>query len=539
MPSLRHAAVTIFMHSATAALLSGMLGLVTGHAALAQGFSPFVQSLAEAASDDEAIADFYRDTDYEPIWTDADDAARRKTLLEALARSGDHGLPVARYDVATLVRAFRGAVTEGDRGRLEVQMTRAFLDYARDLQSGALVPSEVDAGIKREVPLHDRRSNLSRLIAGDAAEFLASLPPQNADYAQLVKAKLRLERLMASGGWGPTVAVEALEPGASGPAVVALRDRLIAMGYLGQSATRDYDAGITRAVRQFQVEHGLEPDGSADAATMAEINKGPEKRLGSVVVALERLRWMNAPRGKRHVWVNLTDFTAKIIDDGKITFATRSVVGKEIPDQRTPEFSDMMEHMVVNPSWSVPRSITVKEYLPMMQRNPNAAGHLQLIDRNGRTVSRGAVNFAAYSASTFPYAMRQAPSDGNALGLVKFMFPNQYNIYLHDTPSKSLFKEEVRAFSHGCIRLADPFGFAYAMLARQTDDPEGTFQTTLKTGRETTVPLEQPVPVHLVYFTAYPTPKGLVEYRRDIYGRDGRILDALTAAGVALPGVQG
>jgi L,D-transpeptidase YcbB len=193
----------------------------------------------------------------------------------------------------------------------------------------------------------------------------------------------------------------------------------------------------------------------------------------------------------------------------------------------------------VNPSWSVPRSITVKEYLPMMQRNPNAAGHLQLIDRNGRTVSRGAVNFGAYTAANFPFAMRQAPSDGNALGLVKFMFPNPYNIYLHDTPSKSLFEKEIRAFSHGCIRLGDPFGFAYAMLARQTDDPEGLFKSHLKGGGESLLKLDQPVPVHLVYFTAFPTAKGQMNYRRDVYGRDGRILEALVEAGVVLPDVQG
>ncbi len=508
-------------------------------AAQAQGFSPFVQALAEAAAADEAIANFYRTTEYEAIWTDADDADRRQALLTALSHAGDHGLPVQRYDAGALIEAYRAANTEGDRGRLEVRMTRAFLDYARDLQSGALVPSEVDAGIKREVPLHDPAANLAQFLGNDPVAWLADLPPGSADYTQLVKAKIGLERLTARGGWGPEVPAASLEPGQSGDGVVALRDRLIAMGYLRQSATRDYDAQIIRAIQAFQLDHGLQGDGIADEATMIEINVRPEARLGSIVVALERQRWLNIPRGKRHIWVNLTDFSAKIIDDGKVTFATRSVVGKDIPDQRTPEFSDMMEHMVVNPSWSVPRSITVKEYLPMMQRNPNAAGHLQLIDRNGRAVSRGSVNFAAYSASTFPYAMRQAPSDGNALGLVKFMFPNQYNIYLHDTPSKSLFEKEVRAFSHGCIRLGDPFGFAYEMLSQQADNPEGLFKGHLDTGRETVVKLDQPVPVHLVYFTAYPSAKGKMNYRRDVYGRDGRILDALQEAGVVLLGVQG
>jgi L,D-transpeptidase YcbB len=520
--------------------VSGFLTGLSPVFAQTQGLSPFVRALAEAVGDDPVLAAHYRTNGYEAHWTDADDADRRQALLTALSHAGDHGLPIARYDAAELVAAYHAAQTEGDRGRLEARMTRALLTYAHDLQSGALIPADVDAGIKREIVTVDPALNLQAfLTAADPVAWLSDLPPQSPEYAQLVKAKITLERLSSTSGWGAPVDAKSLEPGQSGALVVALRDRLAAMGYLGLTATQDYDAAITRAVQAFQLDHGLEADGVADELTMAEINVGPAERLESVIVALERQRWMDMPRGKRHIWVNIPDFTAKIIDDGKVTFQTRSVVGKDVPDQRTPEFSDEMEYMVVNPSWSVPRSITVKEYLPMMQRNPGAAGHLQLIDRNGRAVSRANIDFAAYNARNFPYAMRQAPSDGNALGLVKFMFPNQYNIYLHDTPSKSLFGKEIRAFSHGCIRLADPFDFAHALLARQSQAAEEEFDATLKTGRETSVPFETHIPVHLVYFTAFPTAKGQMNYRRDVYGRDGRIFEALVEAGVAPVGVQG
>ncbi|TAG15182.1 MAG: murein L,D-transpeptidase, partial [Rhodobacterales bacterium] len=192
-----------------------------------------------------------------------------------------------------------------------------------------------------------------------------------------------------------------------------------------------------------------------------------------------------------------------------------------------------------NPSWGVPRSIIVNEYLPLLQQNPNAVGHLQVIDGRGRVVPRGSVDFAAYSARSFPFGLRQPPSDGNALGLVKFMFPNPYNIYLHDTPSKSLFANEVRAYSHGCIRVADPFDLAHALLALQSADPVAEFQADLDTGKETRVDLVKPVPVHLVYFTAYPDAKGHIGYRRDVYGRDAKLFEALEAAGVVLAGVQG
>jgi murein L,D-transpeptidase YcbB/YkuD len=198
-----------------------------------------------------------------------------------------------------------------------------------------------------------------------------------------------------------------------------------------------------------------------------------------------------------------------------------------------------MEYMAINPSWGVPRSIIVKEYLPLLQANPNAVAHLQVIDGSGRVVPRGAVNFASYSGKTFPFGLRQPPSDGNALGIVKFMFPNENNIYLHDTPSKNLFDNEVRAYSHGCIRVGDPLDLAYALLARQTDDPKGVFQAARDTGKETNIQLEQKIPVHLVYFTAFPDAGGEVRYRADVYGRDAALFDALVEAGLELPAKSG
>ena len=532
LPPKRLAPMTVL------ALVAG-LALAQPQAALAQ-VTPFSQSLAEAAAGDTAIATFYQSRGYAPFWTAPDQATRRAALFTALERAGDHGLPVARYDAGALAQAIRAARTEGDLGRLEVALTRAFLTYARDVHSGVLEPAKVDAGILREVTHDDPMALLKGFESSDPAAFLRALPPQWPEYARLMKEKIDLERAIAAGGWGPDVTGDKLEPGASGARVVALRDRLAAQGYLTRSATQEYDARITRAVQRFQLDHGLTADGVAGEGTLAELNVPPEDRLKSVIVALERLRWMaGTDRGERYVWVNQPDFTARIIKDGAVEFQTRAVIGKNVPDQRSPEFSDQMEHMVVNPSWGVPRSIIVKEYLPLLQANPNAVSHLQVVDGNGRVVPREAVNFAAYSARSFPFGLRQPPSDGNALGKVKFMFPNPYNIYLHDTPAKELFAHEVRAYSHGCIRLGDPFDFAYALLSVQSADPKATFQTALDSGQETVVKLEKPLPVHLVYFTAWPDAKGNMTWRRDVYGRDGRIFDALAEAGVVLGGVQG
>ena len=502
--------------------------------------TPFTQALAEAASGAEALAGFYAARDFAPVWTGPGDVDRRQMLLAALDQADAHGLPTARYDAAALRRGFAAVVTEGDRGRLEVAMSAAYLAFATDLSSGVLTPKSVDGGILRDVTRPDPAQLLARVTAAGLDGFLQGLAPKSPHYARLMKEKMALEERIASGGFGDAIAATKLAPEAQGAAVVQLRDRLMALGYLGQNATMTYDRPVQQAVQRFQLDNGLTADGVAGASTIDALNTAPDTRLKAVIVAMERLRWLHdLDLGDRYIWVNQPDFTAQIIDGGRVVFQTRTVIGKDVPDQRSPEFSDTMEHMVVNPSWSVPRSITTKEYLPLLQSNPNAVSHLQVIDGQGRVVPRGAVNFAAYSARSFPFALRQPPSDGNALGKVKFMFPNTYNIYLHDTPSKSLFDNEVRAYSHGCIRLADPFDFAYALLSAQSADPKGEFAAHLDSGRETTVPLDAPLPVHLVYFTAWPNAKGTIGYRRDVYGRDGRIFQALTEAGVALRGVQG
>lgn len=496
----------------------------------------FRQAIAEAAAGDAAIAGFYGDRGYAAFWTGPSDAARRAALMAALAGAAAHGLPASRYDAEGLVAAFAEARTEGDRGRIEVAMTRAFLDYARDVQTGALVPASVDAGIKREVPVRDRAANLAAFAAAsDPVTFMAALPPQSQEYAQLMKARFDLERIIAAGGWGPAVSATSVEPGDTGPGVIALRERLVAMGYLPQGAAMAaFDAQLSRAIQEFQADHGLDPDGVAGAGTLAEINIAPEMRLRSVIVAMERERWMNIERGKRHIWVNLTDFTAKIIDDGRVTFATRAVVGAQNPDKRTPEFSHRMTYMEVNPDWTVPNGIIRRDYLPKLQANRNALRHLEIIDRRGRVVPREQIDFASLSASNFPFNLRQPPGDGNALGLVKFMFPNPHAIYLHDTPEKHLFSRESRTYSSGCVRLNDPFDFAYELLSRQEADPKTAFDTVLKSGRQERIFLKEPVPIHLEYRTAFSNPKGHMQYRRDMYGRDARIFEALEKAGVVL-----
>lgn len=496
------------------------------------------QAIATAAAKDRTIAGFYRDHEYDPLWTGRGDGARRNALLAALSRAADHGLPAARYGADRLAEAFRRARTDRDRGAVEVAATRAFLAYARDVQSGIIDPRRVDSEIARVPPRRDPRKLLEAFARSTPSAFFRRLPPQGQEYAQLLKEKARLEKIVRAGGWGAPVKARKLEPGDSGPAVVALRDRLWRMGYLRRSLSPAYDAALQKAVQVFQLDHGLAPDGVAGGATLAALNVPARDRLAQIVVQLERRRWLNKPLGDRHILVNIPAFTAYVVDHGKVSFETRVVVGKAGKDTRTPEFSDVMTHMIVNPRWNVPKSIATKEYLPLLKKNPNAVGYFQLRDRSGRLVSRDEVDFSALSEQEFPFDMIQPPSDSNALGKVKFMFPNKFNIYLHDTPAKSLFSRTMRAYSHGCVRVARPFDLAYFLLEKEVADPKGYFHRVLSTGKETRIDLTEHVPVHIVYHTAFASPKGRINYRSDIYGRDRRIFEALSAAGVALDDVR-
>lgn len=531
----------IFKMTSVLALSFVVMGLFVAPKSADAQVTAFKQAVAEAAARDKDIAAFYQAYGYKSVWTGRSgrERSRRQALIKALANASSHGLPTGRYDSAGLQAKMKAARGPRERGAVEVEISRVFLQYARDLQTGVLIPSRVNSAIVRKVPYRDRTSYLVNFVKSSPGGFFKALAPKTMEYNALMKEKLRLERLLGKGGWGATVPAKSLKPGQSGASVVALRNRLMLMGFVKRSSTQTYDDNMKSAVQQFQLAHGMSADGVTGAGTMSEINKGVQTRLQSIIVAMERERWFNQERGKRHILVNIPDFTAKIVDNNKVTFQTRSVVGANKSDRPTVEFSDVMEYMVINPSWYVPRSIITKEYLPALQRNSNAVRHIEITDSKGRKVNRSAVNFSQYNAKTFPFSMRQPPSKGNALGLVKFIFPNPYNIYLHDTPAKNLFSREVRAFSHGCVRLADPFDFAYALLAKEVGNPKEYFQAQLATGKEQRVNLKSPVPVHIIYRTASTNAKGHTQYRRDVYGRDAQVWKALAKAGVALRAVQG
>lgn len=520
-------------------VLAAALWLALALSAAAQ-VTAWRQAVAEAAADHPVLSEFYRERGYEPFFTGPDQGARRAALLQALEEAELHALPVGRYDPAVLRRALSDIRSERDLGRVEVLAARMLLDYASDVHGGAIRPSSIDPDMVTERPRIDARELLARLEREDPAEVLASLPPRGPAYVALLGARLELEEMRARGGWGEPVRARSLRPGDSGPDVVALRDRLTRMGYMQRSAVASYDATLQMAVQAFQAAHGLTDDGVAGPATIAAINVGLDDRMAQIVVGLERTRWFNRPLGERHIWVNQAAFMAWVMDDGKPTLETRVVIGRTAADRRSPEFSDMMSFMEVNPRWNIPRSIAVRDYIPKMMRNPNAlaAERITMRDVRGNVVHPSELDLSRYSLRNFPYDLVQAPGSHNALGTVKFMFPNRFAVYLHDTPSRRDFGRDVRAFSSGCIRVQKPYELAHVLLAPQTEDPVGTFARARAAGREVRIDLETKVPIHLTYQTAFVAPDGQLNFRDDVYGRDGRIFAALRAAGLARPGAD-
>ena len=492
--------------------------------------------LISALQQHPVILDFYSENDYELIWFGNNELAsqRRAELVNSLQSASFHGLPGKKYQVNSLLSKLSTSDSLFEIGLLEGLFMIAFTEYASDLDTGVLIPSEVDTDIVRQINFKDTDFYIQGLLSRNPYDYFRSLGPQSSEYARLLVEYQKLSEIIRNGGWSNIATDRILRFGDSGDDVVAIRNRLFDQGYMPNSISTKFDKKLLKAVQKYQSDHGLIPDGIVGEGTILELNITAEQRLSSIIVALERERWLGDTLGQRHIWVNLADFKAKIIEDHAVVFETRTVLGVNDESMRSPEFSDKMEYMVVNPTWHIPVSIAKNEYLPELKKDPEALPFLKLFDSSGSLVDRESIDFSILGKNYFPYEMKQLPSTTNALGLVKFMFPNPYNIYLHDTPAKDLFMKEVRDFSHGCIRLHEPFDFAYALLEKQTDEPQSEFQNALKSQEETIILLSKSVPVHITYRTAFTKAGGGIEFRRDIYGRDKKIYDALLELGLEL-----
>jgi L,D-transpeptidase YcbB len=477
-----------------------------------------------------ALAKFYQERQMAPLWLDVDGPSARAEVLAKVLRDADQdGLDPEDYHASTITELL-AAGTPDQRAELELRLSLGLLEMTSDLASGRLEPQKVNPELfvyPQEVdPVKVIRSAAG---AQDIAAFVASYEPKQAEYLRLKAALADYRALAAAGGW-PTIADgPTLKPGMTDPRVAQLRARLdVPTPQGGNSAL--FDPGLAEAVKQFQARHGLEQDGVVGQNTVAALNVPVEDRVRQILLNLERRRWMADNPGQRYVFVNLADFELKLVEEPHTLFDTRVVVGA--PYHRTPVFSGDMTYLELNPYWNVPPSIARNELLPKIKADPGylAANDFQLLSDwsdNARVLDPHAIDWSAVRPDTFAYKVRQGPGPGNALGHIKFMFPNQFNIYLHDTPARGLFAREVRDFSHGCIRVQDPETLAAFVLDRQPAWSEGQINAAIATGQRQIITLNQPLPVHIAYLTAWVNKDGSVNFRRDVYGRDAILAAAL------------
>jgi murein L,D-transpeptidase YcbB/YkuD len=477
---------------------------------------------------------FYENNGHAPVWVGAAGPTARAHQFERV-RAGvlQDGLDPASYDLRG------GEPLEPRSGRswnplgrkdaapaqvaeAEVRYTAAFLKLASELLVGRVDPVRVDPSWFGQYRLSAPERLLENAARGSVEDSLRGLVPHHPQYASLRQAMQRYLALAAAGGW-PTGFTTG-RGGLAGPEAAALRQRLAAEGDLPKDAAAGtgagMDAALREALRRFETRHGLVADGRLDAGVVRALNVPVERRLRQLELNLERWRWLPESLGRRHIVVNLPSYSLAAVEEGRVALSMRVVIGTL--DNPTPIFSDRMTHVVFSPYWNVPPRIAREEIRPALMRDP---GYLFRNDmevvRDARVVSPWSVDWEAGG-----YTVRQRPGPGNALGHVKFIFPNTFDVYLHDTPADRLFDTNERTFSHGCVRVEQPAELARWVLRGQPEWTPERIQAAMDARSERHVAVADPVPVYLVYATAW-VEEGVVNFRDDVYGHDARQLRLL------------
>jgi len=490
-----------------------------------------------------ALPAFYERRVYMPAWTaSAGGRPLRDAYLESLRAAGGDAVDPRHYHlerIEALLRRLPGAnrlVKPRLLADLDLLLTDSFLILGAHLVSGRVDPETFDpewVAVRKEVDLGAALE--AALESGSFDDVLAGLLPREPGYARLKEALGRYRRIAAEGGFPPVPDEAAIRPGDTGPAVAALRRRLAVSGDLeaGSPGQPDLlDAGLERAVERFQSRHGLGADGVAGKKTLQAMNVPASARVRQIELNMERWKWLPRDLGDRYLIVNTPAYDLRAVEEDKTVLELAAVVGR--PYRRTPVFSDTMRYMVLNPAWEVPHKLAVEDKLPILRKDPDWAAREGMHVYEGwgsdaKEIDPATVDWSKVTRQSFKYRLRQDPGPANALGRIKFMFPNKFNVYLHDTPARELFAKEERSFSSGCIRVEKPLDLAVYLMRGDPRWTREALEQALDKESEFEIRLPRPLPVHILYWTAWAEEDGRISFRNDVYGRDARLEEALSS----------
>ena len=478
---------------------------------------------------------FYERRDFEPVWSDP---GRFRELRELIVASADDGLVPEDYHLKTIDKI----AGEGDRTKnphssadLDILCTDALLTLAYHMKFGKVDPERLDADwniyedMAELTDMLDRMEEVFEGGSGSVTEAMDEIRPSYEIYRALSRALVEYRKIEAEGGWAAVPEGETLKEGMRDQRVIKLRERLIVTGDLKIEGSVDnlFDEELARGVENFQKRHGLDVDGVAGKMTIAALNIPVSGKIDRIRVNLERLRWVLQDDSRSFIVVNIAGFELFYGKDEEILWRARVQVGKEY--RKTPVFRADLEYIVFNPTWTVPPTILKKDMIPKAAKDPSYLDgkNIRVIDNKGRIIPSRDVDWNKYLKGGFPYTLRQDPGPNNALGRVKFIFPNKHFVFLHDTPSRSLFSRSKRTFSSGCIRLENPLEFSEFLLNDPEDWNIRKIEQLIESAETKTVHLDQPLPVFMLYWTAFVRFDGTVDFREDIYNRDQPILKDL------------
>ncbi len=480
----------------------------------------------------DAVAHFLEARGFTPPWN----ADAIVEICNAIRGIDADGLNPSDYHLAAIETKTTSEQAAIDEQILVTDAVATLIDHVR---YGKVRPSSLDRHWNVDPRAHAPAlvAVLAQVAAHPTSDTIEQMKPDHFIYRGLRQALARFRQIAANGGWPAIGTGPPLKPGARDARIAAVRQRLTVTGELAADAPTDstYDPILAAAVKKFQDEHRLTADGVIGRSTVDAMNVTAQARADQARVNLERVRWIVHGLDDSFVLVNLPAFKVYVIQERKNVWESRTQIGKEA--RQTPSFIAEMRYIVFNPDWTVPPTILAKDVLEGMRKgqNPIARKGLIILDAQGHAVSPDSIDWQSVTPRTFPYTLRQPPGPDNALGRVKFIFPNEHSIFLHDTPSRELFAADQRTFSSGCLRVEHPLELAATLLRDQDDWTPDKITTVVDSGKPETVFLKKPLPVLIVYWTMSVGASGDVHVARDVYGRDPAVLRALTTAACPEP----